>query len=492
MESLKRALESIGRMWATLSATQRVIIGAAALFMVALLVVSSVSTTSPWVRIAGPEVDRAAVLKKLQERSQKYDVRGNEIYVPKEDAERVMTELAGEGTVNNKAVWSFLEQSDIFATRWDKEKRLQIALQTKLEQMIRSIESVRNAAVVINPGSTNYSLGFAGPKPSASVQVELKDNMELSTKNVRAITGLVARAVNGVEEDQVHILDTKGRSYRAGAMDIVDSEWNLEKRIEQKIKASLMEYPSAAVIVRVKAGTKSTKTEETTPTKPVIIESNEIRKVRKGGGSTPSGVRKGEGDSTSEPEAGVQETETQSNEKSVAGSRKIIEDAPAGDIQRITVAVRIPVEEGAALTEARRQLPELREVIRAAAGTEARPEDIAIQIFPTKKPEPIVAAPQTPAAVDWFSANWPKLVLGILVIAALGGVLRAIQRSGTEETVEELQALTTALTEEREAAADLGAPGETDLGRLKQGLQEMVGRNPQAVAASLKSFMSGR
>ena len=78
------------------------------------------------------------------------------------------------------------------------------------------------------------------------------------------------------------------------------------------------------------------------------------------------------------------------------------------------------------------------------------------------------------------------------MIAALGGVLRAIQRSGTEETVEELQALTTALTEEREAAAELGAPGETDLGRLKQGLQEMVGRNPQAVAASLKSFMSGR
>ena len=33
---------------------------------------------------------------------------------------------------------------------------------------------------------------------------------------------------------------------------------------------------------------------------------------------------------------------------------------------------------------------------------------------------------------------------------------------------------------------------EGDLGRLKQGLQDMVGRNPQGVAASLKSFMSGR
>jgi flagellar M-ring protein FliF len=490
MESLKRALESIGRMWATLSATQRVILGAAAGLMVVLLVVGSIGTTQAWVRVAGPEADRTAILRKLQDRNVKHEVRGSEIYVPKEDADRIMTDLAGDGAVSPNSVYKFLEQSDIFAPRWQQEKRLQIALQTRLEGMIRSIESIRNAAVVINPGSTNYSLGFAGPKPSASVQVELKEGMELSNKNVRAITGLVARAVTGVEEDQVHIMDTKGRSYRVGAVDIVDSG-NLEKSIEQRIKAALMEHPSAAVIVRVKTETRIRKMEESTPTKPVIIEYNENRKVRKGGVTPPSGVRKGEGDSGAEPAPGGDETDTQITERSQAGTRKVTEDAPAGDIQRITVAVRIPVEE-AGLAEARRQLPDLREVIMKAAGAEARAEDIAIQLFPMKKPEPITAAVQTPASVDWFSGNWPKLVLGILVLAALGGILRTIQRAGTQETVEELQALTTALTEEREAAVELGAPGETDLGRLKQGLQEMVGRNPQSVAASLKSFMSGR
>ena len=191
------------------------------------------------------------------------------------------------------------------------------------------------------------------------------------------------------------------------------------------------------------------------------------------------------------PAAGVDETETQTSEKSITGTRKTIEDAPAGDIQQITVAVRIPIEESA-LAEARRQLPELRQVIHHAAGPPTRVEDITIQMFPMKKPEPVAAAIAPPSSVDWFSANWPKLILGILVIAAVSGVLRTIQRAGTQETVEELQALTSALTEEREAAVEFGAAGETDLGRLKQGLQEMVGRNPQNVAASLKSFMSGR
>jgi flagellar biosynthesis/type III secretory pathway M-ring protein FliF/YscJ len=491
MESLKRALASIGRMWATLSATQRVIIGAAALLMVVLLVLSSVSTTQAWVRIAGPEVDRTAILKKLQERNQKHEVRGNEIYVPKEDADRIIVDLAGEGTVNTNSVWKFLEQSNIWDTRWDKEKKLQIAYQTKLEIMIRSIESVRNAAVVINPGSTNYSLGFAGPKPSASVTVELREGMELSPKNVRAITGLVSRAVSGVEEDMVHIMDTKGRSYRAGAMDLRDDELSLEKNIRENIKASLFEHPNAAVVVRVQSIRKSTKIQETMPTKPVPIEVSEITKVRKGVGGAPSGVRKGEGESPAETAAGADETEKQTTEKSVTGTRTTTEDAPAGDIQRITVAVRIPVEERA-VAEVRGQLPELRDVIRHAAGPQARAEDIAIQIIPMKKPELVAAPVQAPAPVDWFSANWPKLVLGILVIAAVGGVLRTIQRASAQDTVEELQALTTALTEEREAAAEFGAAGETDLARLKQGLQEMVGRNPQNVAASLKSFMSGR
>src|SRR5690348_15476081 len=125
MESLKRALEQTGRMWANLSATQRVVLSAAAAVMVVLLLFGSVSSTETWVRVAGPEVDaskRADILKKLQDRNQKHEVRNTEILVPKQDAERLITELAGEGAVSSNSVWKFLEQSDIFATRWQNEK----------------------------------------------------------------------------------------------------------------------------------------------------------------------------------------------------------------------------------------------------------------------------------------------------------------------------------------------------------------------------------
>jgi flagellar biosynthesis/type III secretory pathway M-ring protein FliF/YscJ len=204
-------------------------------------------------------------------------------------------------------------------------------------------------------------------------------------------------------------------------------------------------------------------------------------------------VRKGEGDSGAEQASGGDETETQSTEKGVAGTRKTVEDAPAGDIQRITVAVRIPVEEGAALAEARRQLPELREVIRNAAGPQARAEDIAIQIFPTRKPEAVVAAvTEADRVALWLSSNWLKIVVGALALVGFFVLVRVIQTNTAKDSVEELEALTTALSETREAHAELALPGEGDVARLKQGIQEMVGRNPQGVASSLKSFMSGR
>ncbi|MBI3858514.1 MAG: hypothetical protein HY293_22750, partial [Planctomycetes bacterium] len=59
MESLKRALEQIWRMWANFTATQRVVLSAAAALMALLLLWGSASTAESWVRVAGPEVDQS-------------------------------------------------------------------------------------------------------------------------------------------------------------------------------------------------------------------------------------------------------------------------------------------------------------------------------------------------------------------------------------------------------------------------------------------------
>jgi len=499
MESFKRALENIGRMWANLNVTQRIVIVGAAGLMVLVLVVGSLGTSQPWVRVAGAEVDagkRSAIIKKLQDQNLKHEVRGNDIYVPKEDADRIVLELAGDGTVSSNAVWKFLEQSDIFATRWDKEKRFQIALQTRLEGMIRSVDSVKNAAVVINPGSTSNQLGFAGPKPSASVQVDLKDGMSLSRKNVQAIAGLVASAVPGIEISQVHIMDTAGNPYRvpnadnrAGIMaDFYDYQKRIEDDIQAKIKSAFA-FSAANVVVGIKVKNVSSEKEELKHGASRPVETEEKRIKKGAGGKTPARIKGEPGSESVETPSREEETQSEVREKSVVDQTKITEQNPAGDIEKITIGVLIPVEEGPAFADAERLLPKLRDFVLKASPM-ARAEDVSVQLIPTKRPQAVAVA-QEPA-LTWFGAHWSKLLLGLLTVVAILMVIRVINRSTAQDTVEELQALTSALTETREAAAELGAPVESELARLRQGIQEMAGRNPQAVAASLKSFMTGR
>jgi len=501
MDSIKRALESIWRMWAALKATQKVILSASAAAMVLLLLWGSAGTVPTMVRIAGPEVDaskRQTILAKFQERNQKHEVRGAEIFVPKEDADRIVLELAGEGTMSDSGVWKFLEQSDIFANRWDKEKRYQIALQSRLESMIRGIETVKNASVVINPGSASSQLGFVGAKASASVQVELKDGAELKRPNIRAIAGLVARAVSGVEEDQVHIMDTKGKSYRtSNVVEASEVELDREEKIQRQLKEAFA-FSGAKVVVRVLTNTRTTKVNKVQHSKPITIETDETNQTRRGSGSqNPPRIKKGEGDNDSvvEPPAREQETSSSFREKKAVDTVETTEHTPAGEVQQITVGILIPVEvgpENKELIEAEKLLPKLKEFALKAAGPPTRSEDVSVQIIPTKRPEALVLAPPPDRVVEWLSAHGSKVALFGLALAGLFVMMRVAQAAMARDTVEELQSLTAALTETGEAAAASGLPAESEFGRLKQNVQDMVGRNPQSVAASLKSFMSGK
>ena len=498
MESLKRALESIGRMWATLSATQRVILGAAAALMVVLLIVSSIGTTQAWVRVAGPEVPaagRADILKKLQERNHKHEVRGNEIFVPKEDADRIVFEMAGDGAMNDDAIWDFLKSSDPFLGRKEKDLRYKRALEQKLSAMIRRGDFIRNASVVITQGSDSSRIGFEGSRSKASVQVELQEGAKLTPKNVAAIANLVSKAVDGLDADQVVITDSKLNSYTLPKSDgsaVTAQIWReYEREMEMDIQNRIKDaFRTASVMVRITAKNSKQKIERVQNTNPQVEEEHE-RKVIKGPIDAPSQPLKGPL-VTPAPSDTARENEQELRIRNRFNVLKEEIENPAGRIEKISIAVLIPIEvgpDGKELAEAEKQQSKIEKYVMAAA--DAPVNSVSVSFIPSKRPEPVTAA-QTPGAVDWFSGNWPKLVLGVLVLAAIGGILRTIQRAGTQETVEELQALTTALTEEREAVAELGAPGETDLGRLKQGLQEMVGRSPQSVAASLKSFMSGR
>src|SRR5579862_9431997 len=397
MDPVKRALDNIGRMWAALNATQRVLLSVSAALMVLLLVWGSASSVPTMVRVAGPEVDagaRASILHKLQEKNQKYEIRGSEIYVPKDDADRIVLELAGDGAMNEDSIWKFLETSDVFASPKDRDNRNKRALEQKLVLMIRRVEFVRNAMVVITPGSTADRLGFEGKRASASVQVELQDSAKLSSKNVVAIANLVAKAVSGLDIDQVVISDTKGNSYALPKPDdglptaqlFREHERAIEDDIQGRIKGA---FRTAMVTVRINVRKTSIQKETVKNTNPKVEQEEERRRVEKGvSGSAPQ-VLKGPDQPSAAPE-GRETTDQESKTKYSMDQEKMKVTDPAGQIETINVGVLIPIEVGPdnrELAEAEKQLPKIKEWVMNAAGVKATSETVSVQFIPTKRPE---------------------------------------------------------------------------------------------------------
>lgn len=504
MDSVKSALESIGRMWTALNATQRVILSVSAAAMVLLLVWGSASSVSTMVRVAGPEVDAAArqnILRKFQERNQKHEVRGAEILVPKEDADRVVLELAGEGAMSDDAIWEFLKTGDIFMSSKDKDLRYKRALEQKLGMMIRRVEFVKNASVVITYGSKADRLGFEGQRASASVQVELQERNKLSQKNVVAIASLVAKSVPGLDTDQVVISDTKGLSYslpkQDGGAELAGFFREQERQIEEDIQGRIRTaFRTASVVVRVVTRNTTIQTETINNSNHRVIEEEERRRVEKGVPGTAATVVKGNDQTPPPVEPAPREVTDQESRTKYAGDKKITKISdPAGQIEKINVGVLIPIEVGPdnkELAEAEKELTKIKQWVMQAAGDKATSESVSVQFIASKRPEALIAQPSPESTLTWFSLHASKIAMFGLALAGLFVLLRVVQTAMARDTVEEIQSLTTALTETQEGSVEPAGPAATELGKLRQNVQDMVGRNPQSVAASLKSFMSGR
>lgn len=502
MEGLKRSVEYLRKMWTGLSPGRRILLGTVLAALVPVLVwMAAVSTADGMVKVAGAELredERAQIVRKLQEKNLRFDVRQGAIYLPAGEAERVMFELNAEGVFSDEAIWKYVLESSILDTGKDKEMKFQIARQRKLERMIRNIRGVLNASVQVTVPPESERFFGAGPRASASVQVELAPGTVLKPANVEAIAGLVARAVPGLDPDRVHIMDTSGRAYpvrrteglTAGAAEIRPIEVELEDQIEAKLRHI---FPEARVVVRVKARPSEVHTERTRNLNPLTVMEEE-RRVEEGGGAGFSTVGPTKGGQAVEPgpEAipsrprGERETKVQY----VVDTEKERVRTPAGAVEKITVGVLIPVREGD-LERERQKEAEYKEIVMKAVGPQADRDSVSLMFVATRPPEPLPAPDFWEKAREVLSSRAVVAAAVVFLVGVAGTVLIALLRRTTPGVVvEDLRTFEARISGEAALLPPPGVPlGEEDVARLRRGVKEMAARNPRAVAGLLRRWM---
>ena len=482
MDVFKRALDYIRRMWGNLNVSQRTGLSVAAIVMALVLAWGSVGGAGEaMVRVVGheiPDAERSDVLKKLQEKNVRYEVRNLDIYVPREDSERVVLELAGDGVMSDRAVWGFLESNDIFISKGQLDKRYQVALQRKLEMMIRKIDGVRGASVVLSFASEAQRLGFRdGAKASATVQVELRPDAAFNRGQAKSVGMLIARAVPGLDTDRVVLTDTQGRSYGLprdnSNMAVSDGIRALEAQLEEDIKRKIQElFPSARVVVRAVADAIESVTEEKNHSKPQPMVTEERKRVDKPKPAEAPGT------------AGRDGTESETKEQNVFYTKYRKDLIPPGIIKKVTVGVLIPVAEGEKepMTE-----EDARKFVQAAAGGQADVAGVTVKFLPTKKPEPAAVVPTGEKVMEFLNAKWATLAMVVLGFVALLVFFKLLRGALPRGTVEEIQSLTAQLAE----GPELEGSRPDSIHRVRQGIQEVIRRNTSGAADGLKQWMGG-
>lgn len=155
--------------------------------------------------------DGGRIVAKLKERQIPYQVEANGsiVMVPAEKVYELRLSLAGDGLPSGGNVgFEIFDKNDFSTTRFVQELNYRRALQGELTRTINQFKEVKDSRVFIVVPKESL---FVEEKKSATASIQLDLHSSLPAAKLAAIVHLVANAVEGLDPDQITVVDTKGR-----------------------------------------------------------------------------------------------------------------------------------------------------------------------------------------------------------------------------------------------------------------------------------------
>ncbi|MEJ2577737.1 MAG: flagellar basal-body MS-ring/collar protein FliF [Kineosporiaceae bacterium] len=309
--------------------------------------------------------DASAVVEQLRADSVEYKLAdgGSTVLVPQSQVYDLRVQLAGKGLpANDGNSYSILDDQGLTATDFQQNIAYRRALEAELNKTLQAITGVRTAIVHLAiPQKDVFST--EQDKPTASVLLALQPGGTLTGDEVRAVTHLVAGAVEGLSPADVTVSDSTGAllssrdsgaagaASTAGQTDAQTAQY--ENRLSEGVQAMLDKVvgPGHAV-VRVNAqlnyDTRATTSQRYVSESGVAPLAESTVHETYDGGADGSGGNLGGTYPTLTPGAGGAGggtyDRTQRTADNAVGSVVESAEAAPGSVERLTVAVVLDSE----------------------------------------------------------------------------------------------------------------------------------------------------
>jgi flagellar M-ring protein FliF len=221
---LAELLDNISGTWARASLIQRIL-----LVVLALGGIAAVAAVVNWARepdmvllYAGLEPEEAArICEKIRDEGVPYKLKdgGTTVFVPQEKVYSLRLTMAGaDPPTGGQGGYSILDEESFGQSPFEQKINYWRALEGELARSIQLMNGVNHARVhLVKPDGKVFSK--EKPDTSATVMLQLRAGTRLSSSNVAAVVYLVAGAVEGLEAQNVSVVDSNMRVLSGGEDD---------------------------------------------------------------------------------------------------------------------------------------------------------------------------------------------------------------------------------------------------------------------------------
>lgn len=253
-EKIKAIGESIKNFFGKLGKKTMIALGVAlgVLVILAIVLVISLNNKDYVVLLTGlSTAETSSVVTYLQDNGvTDYRMENNDtVLVPKGQENALKAQLLLAGYPKSGFFYdTYFDNVGSLSTESERNVAFLIALQEKIQAVIRSFDGVKDASVTIVQGEDRrYVLDDSNVvDATASVVVTLPGGAQLTDQQVQAIQNLVARSVKGLQIENVSITDSQGNLYLvddegSASSSASDLKLRLENQQSNKIRASVMQ-----------------------------------------------------------------------------------------------------------------------------------------------------------------------------------------------------------------------------------------------------------
>jgi flagellar M-ring protein FliF len=526
---MKNFSQSLLALWRQLGLNQRVSLAVAALAVIGGMVALVLWSRRPdyqllYARLG--EKDAAAIISQLQTQNVPYQVTagGTAVMVPSNLVYKLRMDLAAKGLPGGDGVgFEIFDKGQFGLSDFVQRTNYLRAIQGELARTITQLQGVRAARIMIVQPENRLLLTDQGVKSTASVFVDLGGG-RLEPDQVNAIRHLVANAVQGLQPDQVAVVDNHGRVLSedlkqdptlGNASSQIRYRQQVEDYFARKVESMLAAVigPGQAVVrVSAEIDTEATTlTQEkfdpdgqVVRTQTITEDTNNSTEARTGGGAV--GTAANVPDKAASAEAARPTSVTEQNRKNRTTTYEINRTLTnttrnPGAIRSLTAAVFVAPRPApapaagaapdAAPASASKRTPEelaaLKQIVVNALGLKPAPGQsldslVSLQEMPFAA-EPVSQQIEAIQAQNrwqvWIEAGsrWAAVIGAVLVLLLF---LRLLSRQQPEAVPVELLALPA------DAARSLPASGQV----TPEMLNELIRQKPANVGGALREWVA--